>query len=465
MSMPGGMKGLFKAMLSSKSGMVGVATLAIIIGVSVFAVLYVPFDVVSKWNDPTFWQKNPRVAAPQWTSSVTNSHLPPTLRIQSEEFSKYEYYVELSGLKYVTLEARFTYDYADFPSELSLLVSANFSDDRPLVITTLTRPDDTQAMLYRNIISNPESYFYISSDSEIRGNVQDFLVNSGVNATGAVYPEISLLAVKNENMADPNRASVLKGTYKIRVEMIASSESDTADAEFIVHGQIHGLAGTDNRRRDLFVGLVWGAPVALAFGLSAAVSTSIIQSLLGALSAWYGGIVDEAVQRVTEVYMILPFLPFLVLISIIYEINLWLLVVIIIVLSLFGGVTKTSRSVTFQVMGEQYIEAAISYGASKRRILFLYIMPRLLPYIVANIVLSVPAFVFLEAALSVLGLGDPRVPTWGKIISDAYTGGAVMHGYWWWILMPALLIMITAMSFAFIGYALDKVVNPRLRER
>jgi peptide/nickel transport system permease protein len=228
---------------------------------------------------------------------------------------------------------------------------------------------------------------------------------------------------------------------------------------------VYGFAGTDSNRRDLFIGLVWGAPVALAFGLSAAIVTSVIQSLLGAISAWYGGFVDEVIQRVTETYMIMPFLPFLIMISIIYRVDIWFLVVIIVALSLFGGVTKTARSVTFQIINEQYIEAAESYGASKRRILFLYIMPRLLPYIVANIVLAVPAYVFLEAALSVLGLGDQMIPTWGKLISDAYAGGAAVHGYWWWILLPAILIMITASAFALIGYALDKVVNPRLRER
>jgi len=163
--------------------------------------------------------------------------------------------------------------------------------------------------------------------------------------------------------------------------------------------------------------------------------------------------------------MILPLLPFLIMISIIYKVNIWALVLILVALLLFGGMTKTTRSVTFQIMNEQYIEAAKSYGASKRRILFLYIMPRLLPYIVAQIVLAVPGFIFLEAALSILGLGDPMVPTWGKMISDAYAGGAVVQGYWWWILLPAFLIMITASAFAFIGYALDKVVNPRLRER
>jgi len=464
-SMPGGLRDLLKAISSSKSGIIGVAILLIITGVSVFAIIFVPFDVVSKWNNPIFWLENPRVAAPEWVTFITGKNIPSTIRIPPEKFNKYEYYVEASGLKYITLDARFDFNYDDFPSELTVILYANYSKSRPLVTIKLVRPDTLEATLYKNVIDNPVVYFYISTDNAIKENVYNFLLILGTNTNRTIYPEKCLFAINNENMGNSNLAQILKGSYRIKIELIATDESDTANAEFISYGQVQGLAGTDYKRHDLFIGLVWGAPVALAFGLSAAIATSIIQSFLGALSAWYGGIVDEIVQRVTEIYMILPFLPFLILISLIYEINLWVLIVIIIALSLFGGVTKTARSVTFQIMSEQYIEAAISYGASKLRILFLYIMPRLLPYIVANIVLAVPAYVFLEAALSVLGLGDPLVPTWGKIISDAYSSGAVIHGWWWWILLPALLIMITAMAFALIGYALDKYANPKLRER
>jgi peptide/nickel transport system permease protein len=459
------LKDLSQALLTSKSGKVGIIILTIVFGISIFAVIYVPFDVVAKWNEPTFWQKNPRTVAPQWGTFLLNKDLPPTINVASEEFNKNEYFVTTDHLKYVTLERMITYDYDDFPSELAAIIYANYTEHRPLATITLERPDGTEAVLYRNILTNPVNRLYISSDRDIRNNVESFLVNLGVETTRTIYPEICLFAIKNEDMLDTRKASVLKGFYRIRIDVIATEESDTADAEFLIYGQVYGFAGTDSNRRDLFIGLVWGAPVALAFGLSAAIVTSVIQSLLGAISAWYGGIVDEVIQRVTETYMILPFLPFLIMISIFYKVDIWFLIVIIVALSLFGGVTKTARSVTFQIMNEQYIEAAESYGASKRRILFLYIMPRLLPYIVANIVLAVPAYVFLEAALSVLGLGDQMVPTWGKMISDAYSGGAAVHGYWWWILLPAFLIMITASAFAFIGYALDKVVNPRLRER
>jgi len=463
--MQGGLKEIAKTVLSSKSGLIGLIIILMILGLSIVALIYVPFDVVSKWNDPTFWQKNPRTVAPEWFSLFLGKKLPPTIKVTPEAFSEYDYFVELSGLKHIILEARFNYDYDDFPSEIAAIIYANYSKNKPLSTLKVIRPDGLEVILCKSMLENSSNFFYISSDNEIKRYVSDFLMSINVSNTRVVYPEICLFAVKDEQMWNPNYADVLKGTYKIRIEIVTYDKSDTAQAEFILYGKVHGLAGTDSKRRDLFIGLVWGAPVALAFGLSAAIVTSLIQSLLGSISAWYGGVIDEIIQRITEVYLILPFLPFLITISVVYRIDLWTLLLVVVILSILGGVTKTARSVTLQVISEQYIEAAISYGASKIRILFLYIMPRLLPYIVANIVLSVPAYVFLEAALSVLGLGDPMVPTWGKIISDAYAGGATVHGFWWWILLPALLIIITASAFALLGYSLDKIVNPKLRER
>ena len=275
-------------------------------------------------------------------------------------------------------------------------------------------------------------------------------------------PEIILFM---DNNSSNNNPTPVNGIYTLKIAATSLNRMDDVDAALIIYGRVFGLAGTDDKRRDLFVGLVWGAPIALSFGLIAALATSFLQTFIGSLSAWYGGLVDEVIQRITDVYMILPFLPILITISIVYRIDIWMLLLVVVGLSIFGGSTKTARSMTLQIMTEQYIEAAISYGASRKRILLLYILPRLLPYTLANIVLSVPSYVFLEAALSVLGLGDPMMPTWGKIISDAYSGGAVEHGLWWWILLPSALIILTAISFAFIGLALDKVVNPRLRER
>ena len=133
-------------------------------------------------------------------------------------------------------------------------------------------------------------------------------------------------------------------------------------------------------------------------------------------------------------------------------------------LSIFTGTIKTDRAIFLQVKESTYIEAARAYGASDLRIVFRYLIPRIIPLLIPALVSAVPSYVFLEASLAVLGLGDPVLPTWGKIINDAQTFGALYKGMYYWILQPAVLLMFTGLGFAMLGFALDRIFNPRLRE-
>ena len=224
------------------------------------------------------------------------------------------------------------------------------------------------------------------------------------------------------------------------------------------------MAGTDIYRRDLKVALLWGVPIALAFGLLAALGTSILTMLFAAMGAWYGGWVDGLIQRITEVNLVLPFLSILVMIGTFYSRSIWVILGATVVLSIFTGQIKTLRAAFIQVKESTYIEAARAYGASNWRLIVLYLIPRLVPTLIPGLVSSVPTFVFLEASLSVLGLGDPTLPTWGKLINDAFVNGALYKGQYYWILEPAVLLMFTGLAFALLGFALDRIFNPRLRE-
>ena len=213
----------------------------------------------------------------------------------------------------------------------------------------------------------------------------------------------------------------LKGIYKLVITGSTFEPDSTIDAEFVFHGQVFGWAGTDHARRDLSLPLLWGVPVALAFGLMAAIGTSVMTMIIAAIATWYGGWVDELIQRITEINLVLPFFALL-------------------------------------------IEAAKAYGASNMRIIFKYLIPRMIPLLIPGLVQSVPAFVFLEASLAVIGLGDPVLPTWGKIIQDANSNGALYKGYYYWVLEPAFLLIVTGLAFAVLGFALDRIFNPKLRD-
>jgi peptide/nickel transport system permease protein len=123
----------------------------------------------------------------------------------------------------------------------------------------------------------------------------------------------------------------------------------------------------------------------------------------------------------------------------------------------------TNRAMFLQAKEAPYIEAALAYGAKNLRVIFRYLIPRIAPTLLPEFVLIVPTFVFLEATLAVLGLGDPSLPTWGKVLDDAFSQGALYKGYYYWFLEPALLLMVLGIGFSLIGYSLDRVFNPRLR--
>jgi peptide/nickel transport system permease protein len=234
--------------------------------------------------------------------------------------------------------------------------------------------------------------------------------------------------------------------------------------EFVSHGQVFGWAGTDHARRDLVLPLLWGVPIALAFGLIASMGTSILTMIIAAVGAWYAGWVDELIQRITEINLVLPFLAILIMIGTFYSRSIWVILGATILLSIFTGAIKAYRAIFLQVKESMYIEAARAYGASSSRIIFLYMIPRMIPLLIPSLVQSIPAFVFLEASLAVIGLGDPVLPTWGKIIQDANSNGALYKGYYYWVLEPAILLMITGLGFAVLGFALDRVFNPKLRD-
>jgi peptide/nickel transport system permease protein len=231
----------------------------------------------------------------------------------------------------------------------------------------------------------------------------------------------------------------------------------------VFHGKVSGLAGTDQKRRDLMVALLWGTPIALAFGLLAALGTTLTTMVISAFGVWFGGWVDEVIQRVTEINMVLPFLPILIMIGTFYSRSIWTILGATIALSIFGGGIKTYRAVFMQVRESAYIEAARAYGASSIRIIFNYMVPRMIPMLIPQLVTLIPSYVFLEASLAVLGLGDPVLPTWGKIINDASSNGALYQGLYYWVLEPAALLMFTGLAFAMLGFSLDRIFNPRLR--
>ncbi len=496
MSAPIGIKAAFIEAVRTKSGLAAAAMLGFLVLLAVLVPIFAPYNVVSAWQTPSVWADNPKLAAPEWTEIFSGQHLSRTIILQPYGtpggFSHVRAVANSTNQTYtlVQLKKSFSFQYDNFPSELTLYVTANFGTSSPLVTVYFDRPDGQEIKLFEDVpgirAPQPNTYSlslpsYTDPSYQIYGNIKNWLIsknittepewNSVYNSSAGFYTkpprsEVLLFAKMNHDMLNPATAQVLKGdNYSFRILVLGFSAQDDANAKAVIYGTVYGLAGTDDMRRDLLVALLWGAPVALAFGLAGALSSVLIQTILGAISGWYGGWIDELVQRAADFYLIIPTLPILIIIGLIYRPGILAILFVLVVFGIVGATTKVVRSIVLQVREDQFIEAARSYGASRRRILFRYILPRVMPYTFALIALTVPAFIFLEASLSFLGLGDPVLPTWGHLLGNAYDGGALFYGMWWWILFPAAGIIFATVAFALLGYAFDKVLNPRLREQ
>jgi peptide/nickel transport system permease protein len=428
------------------SAIAGLVVIAGLVALAIYAVVTIPYsEAIRLWRGgEEVWAEYPKNAQPIWADWLTSKALPRSVILNTADgTATKEPNGEGNG---VTLTFPIDWQYDGFPQDIVLFMTAEFAEKNPHASIRWVTPEGREIRMGDLPVRSAETYRPVYEDRLKR-------------RLKGVSPEIGLfLAAESEEQVP------LKGTYQMVVDVYYFEPTSDVEAKLVVHGQVHGLAGTDHRRRDLTVALLWGTPVALAFGLLAALGTTVTTMIIAAIGVWFGGWVDSLIQRVTEVNMILPFLPILIMIGTLYTRSIWVILGFVILLSIFGSGIKTYRAVFMQVKEAPYIEAARAYGAGSGRIILFYLMPRIIPMLIPQLVVLVPSYVFLEASLSLLGLGDPVLPTWGKLIDEARANGALFHGQYYWLLEPSLMLMITGLGFALLGFAMDRIFNPRLRE-
>lgn len=234
------------------------------------------------------------------------------------------------------------------------------------------------------------------------------------------------------------------------------------DLNLRFYGNSYGLLGTDWNGRDLYSQLITGTRISLIVGLTSAAIGVGVGLIVGLVSGYIGGIVDEILMRFTDMLLILPGLPLLLVLVAVMGSSIWNIIFII---GLLGWMSfaRVIRSQVLTLKERPFIEAAKSVGAGKFHILFKHIMPNIVSFVYVNLATYVPAAILSEAALSWLGLFDPKVMSWGRMLYDAQVHAG--YSYWWWVVPPGLAIAIVSLSFILMGYALDEVLNPRLRVR
>ena len=444
------LKSQFRNLLQYPSAIAGLIVIAFLVGVSVYTMATIPYsEAIRMWRGgDEVWRAYPRNVPPAWVNYFSSVKRSNTIIMDSadpdDEVERSER--ETSSGKDITYTYTFEYDYDTFPQDLSIFFTSSYEELQPFVSITWLTPDGREIRIGDVSVRRAETY-RITQDTRLQRRLRG---QPSVQQGLFVDPD-----------SDPPMP--LEGESQLKIEATLFESEGDVQAMFVSYGDVYGIAGTDHRRRDLSLALMWGTPIALAFGLVGALGTSIITMIIAAVGVWHGGIVDAIIQRITQVNLILPTLPILIMVATFYSRSIWVVLGVIILLSIFGAGILSYRAIFLQVKESSYIEAALAYGSSSWRIVLRYMIPRIIPLLIPGLVIGIPAFVFLEATLAILGLGDPVLPTWGKVIQDAQTQGALYNGFYYWVLEPAALLMLTGLGFSMLGFALDRIFNPRLR--
>ncbi len=439
----------------SKTGITGIIILSTLIIISIVTMVTIPIETFQEWNNPEKWILYPKVSTPIWVNLFMVEKIPEHKILDSPNIQ-----TNSNGELFLTshqFEINFEYD--DFPNDFIYVFSSEYSGS-PVLEMSVIRPDGIKLELISTSLPHANSKIIhservFSTDESIKKNLSLQSEKFSFNIDGLSSEDI---VFSKSEINEP-----LKGDYIFSADIFSiNSQPQSLESKMVIGGKAFGIMGTDELRRDLAVGLLWGTPLALFIGLVVSIASVVMGLLYGVYAGFKGKKTDETMMRFNDVIYALPALPFLIILSVTISNSIFVMIGF---LMIFGwvGIAKVARSMSLQIKTRGYVDAANMMGQKDSKIVLKHILPQLLPYAFASIAISVPAAITTEAGLSFLGLGDPSFPTWGQILHDANTFGASSRGLWWWIMPPGVMVAITGLAFVFIGNALDAIVNPKLK--
>jgi peptide/nickel transport system permease protein len=238
------------------------------------------------------------------------------------------------------------------------------------------------------------------------------------------------------------------------------------------------VLGTDELGRDMLNLTVHGARVSLVIGLLATLVTVFLGAVIGIVSGFAGGWLDNSLMRFTDFFLVIPtFVLALILTPIIREIvgsstsevlgiRMTLIVIVIVIgITSWSSTARIIRSQTLSLKERAFVDRARVIGGGAGHIMWRHILPNTINLIVANAVLVFAGAILIETTLSFVGLGDPFQPSWGQILESARSAGAPGLGAWWYVVPPGVGIVLVVLAFTLIGSALDDILNPKRRGR
>ena len=222
--------------------------------------------------------------------------------------------------------------------------------------------------------------------------------------------------------------------------------------------------GTDNLGRSIWAQLVFGARISLLVGLAATAIAIVIGAVVGIVAGFFGGLPGGVLMRVTEWFLVIPFLPLAIVLATVLGPSIENIIFVIGITS-WPSTARLVRAQVLTVKERLYVDRARALGSSRRQIVQRHILPNVAPLILASATLAVPISILTETTLAFLGLGDPTQASWGKTLEESFRAGAISRGAWWYYLPAGLGIVAVVLAFTLFGRALEEILDPRLRER
>jgi peptide/nickel transport system permease protein len=220
--------------------------------------------------------------------------------------------------------------------------------------------------------------------------------------------------------------------------------------------------GLDDGGIDMLSLIIYGSRVSLIVGFAAAAVAMLIGGTIGILAGYFGGRTDITLMRVTDYFLVIPDVPLMIVIAAIWGRSLTNIILIIGIIY-WTGTARIIRAQVKSVRERVYVRRAQALGASDSRIIFRHVLPQVAPLLVANTVLTVAIAIFAETALAFLGLGDPSLISWGRLIENAFVSNAISVDAWWAIAPPGIAVAVVILACTLLGTAIEDALNPRLR--
>ena len=222
-----------------------------------------------------------------------------------------------------------------------------------------------------------------------------------------------------------------------------------------LHPSLAHPLGTNDIGQDIFSELVYSARISLFIGFFAAFISMIIGTLIGLISGFFRGMVDETLMGLTDIFLLIPGLPLMIILAAYLSPSIWNIILVIGILW-WTTTARVVRSRVLQVREMPFIESTKALGATDLYIAFRHVLPNTSHVISAKFVLAVAGAMLTEASLSFLGLGDPLQKSWGMMLNYAFSRGGFINGYWWWYLPPGLCISLAVLGFVLMGFGLEE---------